>query len=474
MSSRTLRCAAAGRCISSDEEHCHESLQRHPSSDVLYRAAYAFNYTNVFNSYHGMIMSDNASNFHAISRGRYVGIVKGLNKLKQYIDGYEGAMYRSFSTFKDAQNYLESILKDNVGMESQQTAVMSACRKRKLVDDTSNASFETLSVCITSGSSLNPIIIEDEDPLILNDNQDTNVNFIEIDDDDDVITVDDSQDDLIVIDDDDDEEDDASRDDDYIVCLGVLPPPKVAKKAGEYFEKRKKWMERERRRARLDRIFLNEYSMLVAPIVLESNNKPYFHAILFFDGGFRSAHRIAGAGAHLRVVKSLSDDSSLAATPNISIHNVRWYSNECWNSMIAEYNGLIQGLMALIPLLQEFLSSITEDSKSSQSTLTSTVPSVRIQIYGDCQEVIRPILNKTEVRVPHLQVLHNSCVDMVHAIQQYHQSVHIRLRHIYRKHNTIADGRYIVCVMDICFLMSFVYFLNISHSHVTKDLQTKP
>ena len=156
-------------------------------------------------------------------------------------------------------------------------------------------------------------------------------------------------------------------------------------------------------------------------------------ATLYFDGGSRGNPGIAGAGAYIRVIhtKPNLDNSTKNPYPttDITIHKIRWYCGSHVTNNVAEYNGLLQGLDILYPILLQ----LKEDVGSSHSLHFS------ILVYGDSKLVIEQIKGSMMVRNPTLQILHTSCMDRIRTIQS-HCNVYIQFQHVYREQNHIADG----------------------------------
>jgi ribonuclease HI len=185
------------------------------------------------------------------------------------------------------------------------------------------------------------------------------------------------------------------------------------------------------------KIFLKEWSKLAAPRPLGSHYDLSFLAMLYFDGGCRTLSGIAGAGAYLRVVRS----TTTVEIPVVTIHRVRWYSDESAGSMDAEYHGLLQGLKMLHSLLKEFWQAIrSDDTDAYSSQLANEAPTVRIQVYGDALNIIENMTDNKAVPNPKLEAIHTSCMDIVRTMQQ-NDHVEIHFHHIYRQYNEIADGK---------------------------------
>lgn len=51
-------------------------------------------------------MAKKKQKYYAIADGESIGIFSSWNKCKDFVLGYSGAKYKSFTNFDDAQNYL--------------------------------------------------------------------------------------------------------------------------------------------------------------------------------------------------------------------------------------------------------------------------------------------------------------------------------------------------------------------------------
>lgn len=52
-------------------------------------------------------MAKKKNNFYAVKKGKIPGLYKTWDECKAQVDGFSGALYKGFSTRKEAENYLD-------------------------------------------------------------------------------------------------------------------------------------------------------------------------------------------------------------------------------------------------------------------------------------------------------------------------------------------------------------------------------
>lgn len=160
-----------------------------------------------------------------------------------------------------------------------------------------------------------------------------------------------------------------------------------------------------------------------------------------FDGGSRgNPHGRAGSGTHVLTRKfyDVTTDASKKAKTEIvrDKTNIRTYlgSGLLTNNQ-AEYQGLVTGL-------ETILNTVSEATKSKSKT-KQNLNDVEILVQGDSDLIIKQMKGLYACKSPKLKPYHKKAKDLVRGIQTACSSsckCHMIFEHVYREHNTIADG----------------------------------
>lgn len=99
-------------------------------------------------------MSKKKKKYYTVWKGHHIGVFESWNDCKSQIKDYQGAQYKSFSTFEAAKKALKGNYKDYIGKDKKFTSELSKEQLKKIGQPNYN------SISVDAASSGNPGIME--------------------------------------------------------------------------------------------------------------------------------------------------------------------------------------------------------------------------------------------------------------------------------------------------------------------------
>jgi ribonuclease HI len=174
---------------------------------------------------------------------------------------------------------------------------------------------------------------------------------------------------------------------------------------------------------------VNQTTTTRAVAILPISSRIRVH--IMFDGGARGNPGIAGAGAmvSLKTVPHSTNNDDVMPT-----HHVRCYVGDKSTNNVAEYSGLVQGLV----MAKEMVSNYNLRLQHSASTTTATGELV---VQGDSNLIIQQLNGIYKVKNAKLKELFGQVQDLLQELRRLGLS-HQIYEHVYRDGNQVADGTY--------------------------------
>ena len=145
---------------------------------------------------------------------------------------------------------------------------------------------------------------------------------------------------------------------------------------------------------------------------------------IHFDGGSRGNPGLAGAGAEVVVVDHTTDPISTTT------YSVREYCGERATNNYAEYKGLLAGLGQAKSCIEQHASRESSPKR----------PLLRLQVYGDSNLIIQQLRGTWQCKHPNIVPLFHACQSILGEMKKYDTRSVFVFDHVYREHNTVADG----------------------------------
>lgn len=159
---------------------------------------------------------------------------------------------------------------------------------------------------------------------------------------------------------------------------------------------------------------------------------------ILFDGGSRGNPGVAGAGACITVCiqQPFKPETELQKT----IHLRKFVGNQSTNNF-AEYMGVLEALRAAYHEL---------DQLAKLSTLSPDEWTLELCIQGDSLLVIKQLQGEWKVKHTQLRSLHDKAMNLIRRMKTEIGSCTVRLEHIPRENNHIADGECFAGLLRAC------------------------